>query len=82
MAQTVVTAISTAVGGCDGTDWGDSNKYSCWWRNTGGKRQMESLGIDGKLVLKYILQKQDGRAGALLSKVVNWGFQKCGGFCD
>jgi hypothetical protein len=33
-----------------GTDWGDSSKYRVWWRDTVGKRQMEGLGVDGKII--------------------------------
>jgi hypothetical protein len=45
-----------------GTNWGNSSKYRVWWRDTVGKRQMEGLGVDGKIILQYIVKKQDGRA--------------------
>jgi hypothetical protein len=45
-----------------GTNWGNSSKYRVCWRNTDGKRQMEGLGVDRKIILKYILKKQEGRA--------------------
>ena len=45
-----------------GTDWGNSSKYRVWCRITDGKRQMEGLGVGRKIILIYILKKQDGRA--------------------
>jgi len=45
-----------------GTDCGNSSKYIVWWRNPDRNRQMNGLGVDRKVTLKYILKKQDGRA--------------------
>jgi hypothetical protein len=45
-----------------GTNWGNSSKYRVWWRDADGRRQMEGLDVDRKIILKYILKKQDGMA--------------------
>jgi len=45
-----------------GRNWGNSSKYRIRCRNTDRKREMEGLGVDRKIILKYILKKQDGRA--------------------
>jgi hypothetical protein len=46
-----VVSFGVQLLGLTGKDWGNSNKYGCWWEDTGGKRQMEGLGIDGKVIL-------------------------------
>jgi hypothetical protein len=43
--------------------WGRKEMHTrFWWGKPGGKRPFEDLGVDGRLILKLILNKQDERA--------------------
>jgi len=59
-----------------GQVWGTGEVHrECWWGDLRKRDHLEDLGIDGRIILKWIFRKWDGEAwaGLLWLRIVTGG---------
>jgi hypothetical protein len=52
------------MGDASGTYWGEVVNKGVWWQNLKERGHLEDLGVDERIILKWIFKKYDSRVRA------------------